>query len=573
MEERLLKIRHSSAHIMADAVQHLFPAAKLGIGPAIENGFYYDFDLEQRFIPEDLQKIEKKMREIVKKKYDFKQTILSKAEAKKLFQEKGEIYKLKLLDDIEDNEVSIYEHGDFSDLCKGPHLDNTAQVGAFKLLSIAGAYWRGDESNKMLQRIYGAAFATQEELDLHIERLKEAEARDHRKLGKELNLFTFFPQAGAGLVFYLPKGWMLKRTIEDYIFKKHIQADYKVIQTPQILKADVWRQSGHYDYYKENMYIFQKDDVEYAIKPMNCPGHIMVYQAQRHSYRDLPLRLFEAGSVYRHEKTGVLHGLLRVRGFTQDDAHIFCREDQLEEEIKSVIKFTQDIMLDFDFKDFKIELSTRPKDSIGTDRQWQKATAALQNSLKSLELDYDTCAEEGAFYGPKIDIKLKDAIGRFWQCATIQCDFAGPERFDVNYIGEDGEPHRIVMLHRAILGSLERFIGTLIEHYGGDFPLWLAPEQLRLLPISEKFLAYMLKLKRILEQQGFRVSVDSRSETLGYKIREAEIEKIPYLLIAGEKEQRAESISLRSRKDREAQVMDLNMLTAKLKEEIGGKTL
>ncbi len=573
MEERLLKIRHSSAHIMADAVQQIFPTAKLGMGPAIENGFYYDFDLEHRLTPEDLEQIEKKMREIINNNYDFTQRMLSKKEAKELFKKRGEEYKLELLDELEDGNISIYSHGNFSDLCIGPHVENTAQLAAFKLLSIAGAYWRGEESNKMLQRIYGAAFITQEELDQYLVRLKEAEARDHRKLGRELKLFTFFPQAGAGLVFYLPKGWLLKRKIEDYIFKKHAQAGYDIIQTPQILKSDVWKQSGHYDYYKDNMYIFQKDNVEYAIKPMNCPGHIMVYQAQRHSYRDLPLRLFEAGSVYRHEKTGVLHGLLRVRGFTQDDAHIFCREDQLEDEIKSVIKFAQDIMLDFDFEDFKIELSTRPKDSIGTDQQWQKATNALENSLKDLDLDYEVCAGEGAFYGPKIDIKLKDAIGRLWQCATIQCDFAGPERFNVTYIGEDGEQHRVIMLHRAILGSLERFIGTLIEHYGGDFPLWLAPEQVRLLPISEKFLAYMLKLKRILEQQGIKVSIDSRSETLGYKIREAEIEKIPYLLIAGGKEEEAQTVSVRSRKGREESVMKLDMLITKLKEEIGGKTL
>ncbi|MDP8252813.1 MAG: threonine--tRNA ligase [Candidatus Kaelpia aquatica] len=573
MEEKLLKIRHSSAHIMADAVQQLFPAAKLGIGPAIENGFYYDFDLEYRLIPEDLEKIEKKMEEIINSKHLFTQSSLSREEAQKLFKERGEDYKLELLSELEDSKISIYRHGDFSDLCKGPHLENTSQLGAFKLLSIAGAYWRGEESNKMLQRIYGAAFVTREELEEHLERLKQAEARDHRKLGRELKLFTFFPQAGAGLVFYLPKGWMLKKTIEDYIFKKHLQAGYEIIQTPQILKSDVWKQSGHYDHYKEHMYIFESDGVEYAIKPMNCPGHIMIYQAQRHSYRELPLRFFEAGTVYRHEKTGVLHGLLRVRGFTQDDAHIFCREDQLEDEIKSVIKFMQDIMLDFGFEKLKIELSTRPKDSIGTDEEWQKATVALENSLKDLELDYETCAEEGAFYGPKIDIKLKDAIGRLWQCATIQCDFAGPERFDLTYVGEDGGQHRTIMLHRAILGSLERFIGTLIEHYGGDFPLWLAPEQVRLLPISEKFLAYMVELKRILEQEGIKVTMDSRSETLGYKIREAELEKVPYVLIAGGKEEVAGTVSVRSRKGKEESVMEIEMLIVKLKEEISGATL
>ena len=568
MEDKLLVLRHSAAHILAAAVKELFPTARLGIGPAIENGFYYDFDLEQRFTPQDLETIEKKMQEIVSKGYKFEQSFLSKAEARELFEKAGEVYKLELLDNIPDEKVSLYKQGDFIDLCKGPHIENTAQLKAFKLLSIAGAYWRGEESNKMLQRIYGTAFFTKEELDKYLQNLKEAEKRDHRKLGRELGLFTFFEEAGPGLVFYLPRGAVLRKTIEEYILREHLKRDYQLVMTPQILKSDIWKQSGHYDYYKEYMYIFQSDNTEYAIKPMNCPGHIMIYKSQRHSYKELPLRMFELGNVYRHEKTGVLHGLLRVRGFTQDDAHIFCREDQLQDEIEKVILFTKDIMTDFGFQNFEIELSTRPSDSIGTDQQWEKATAALQNSLQELNLNFEICAGEGAFYGPKIDIKLKDALNRLWQCATIQCDFAGPARFNLTYIGEDGKFYRTVMLHRAILGSLERFIGTLIEHYGGNFPLWLAPEQVRLILVSEKFLSYGKEIKKVLEEHGLRVGSDYRNETLGYKIRQAEMEKIPYMIILGEKERQAGNIALRSRVKGNEGSWKLQDLIKRLKREV-----
>ncbi|MDP8233501.1 MAG: threonine--tRNA ligase [Candidatus Saelkia tenebricola] len=573
MTDKLLALRHSAAHVMADAVKSLFPDVKLGIGPAIENGFYYDFDLEHRFTPQDLEKIEKKMQNIINKNCAFEKKELSKKEAGALFKEKGEHYKLELLDEIPQSTVNIYGHGDFIDLCKGPHVQKTGEIKAFKLLSIAGAYWRGNESNKMLQRIYGTAFLERDILDAYLEKLKEAEKRDHRKLGKELGLFSFFEEAGAGLVFYLPKGAILRKIIEDYIFQKHSKKNYQTVITPHILKSDLWKRSGHYDYYKENMYIFQSDNTEYAIKPMNCPGHILIYKSQRHSYRELPIKMFEAGTVYRNEKTGVLHGLLRVRGFTQDDAHIFCREDQLQQEIIDVILFTKEIMDDFGFKEFEIELSTRPEESIGSNEEWGKATAALINALSELSLEYTTHPGEGAFYGPKIDIKLKDALGRLWQCATIQCDFAGPERFDITYIGEDGKSYRTIMLHRAILGSLERFIGTLIEHYGGAFPLWLAPEQVRIIAISEKFLAYSENLKTMLDKENIRVTVDRRDETLGYKIRQAELEKIPYLLICGKKEEEAKTASVRSRKNGDEGSVELERLIKRLKEEAYGKTV
>ncbi len=566
MEDKLITLRHSIAHIMARAVLQLFPNAKLGIGPAIENGFYYDFDLEHRFTLEDLVNIEEKMRQIIKKEDSFIQEFLPKAEAIELFKQAKQIYKTELLGEIADEKISIYKNGEFIDLCKGPHLSSNGEIKAFKLLSIAGAYWKGDEANVMLQRIYGTAFRGQKELDEHILKLQEAEKRDHRKLGRELGLFSFFEEAGPGLVFYMPKGAILRKTIEKYILDKHLKNDYQLVMTPQILKAEVWKRSGHYDYYKENMFIFETDNAEYAIKPMNCPGHIMLYKAQRHSYRELPLRIFELGTVYRNEKTGVLHGLLRVRGFTQDDAHIFCREDQLQEEITKVILFTQEIMRDFGFKDFKIELSTRPEKYIGSLDKWQIATAALKNSLQELNLEYKICEGEGAFYGPKIDIKLKDALCRLWQCATIQCDFALPERFDVSYVGEDGKFYRAIMLHRAILGSLERFIGTLIEHYGGDFPLWLAPEQVRVIPVSEKVLAYAEKVKKILIDEGIRAGKDYRKETLNYKIRQAQLEKIPYLLICGKKEEENETVSLRSREKGDEGSLELTSLIKKIKE-------
>ncbi|HDL09721.1 MAG TPA: threonine--tRNA ligase [Candidatus Omnitrophica bacterium] len=569
--DELQKLRHSTAHILASAVKQLFPDAKLGIGPAIENGFYYDFDLEHKFTPDDLKKIEEKMKEIIAQDYEFKQEIISKQEARKLFEHMGEIYKLEILDEIEDEKVSIYRHGDFVDLCSGPHVKSTSEIKAFKLLSIAGAYWRGDESRKMLQRIYGTAFFTPKELEDYLRHLQEAEKRDHRRLGKELRLFGFFESAGPGLVFYFPKGAIVRRIIEDYILEKHLERNYQLVITPQIMRAEIWQTSGHLDYYRQYMYLFEVDNVQYAIKPMNCPGHILIFKSQRRSYKELPLRLFELGNVYRHEKTGVLHGLLRVRGFTQDDAHIFCTEHQLRDEIKDVILFTTEIMADFGFEDFEVELSTQPEDYIGSQQEWDRATQALKDALEELRIDYQICEGEGAFYGPKIDIKLRDAIGRLWQCATIQCDFAGPERFDVTYIGEDGQPRRCIMVHRAILGSLERFLGTLIEHYGGDFPLWLAPEQVRLIPVSEKFLAYGEKLKKILQQEKVRVGLDNRNETLNYKIRQAQLEKVPYMLIFGKREEESETVSLRSKLRGDLGTKTVSQLIAGLKKEIDTK--
>jgi threonyl-tRNA synthetase len=568
MDEKLSILRHSTAHVMASAVKRLFPDAKLGIGPAIENGFYYDFDLEHKFTPDDLEKIEKEMKKIIKEDYKFEQSFINKEEAKQLFQKLGENYKLQLLDEILDEKVSIYRHDDFTDLCKGPHIKSTSEVKAFKLLSIAGAYWKGNEENKMLQRIYGTTFYSQEELENYLIKVKEAQERDHRKLGKQLGYFLILEEAGPGLVFYLPKGAILRSIIEDYIKKEHLKRGYQIVITPQILKSNIWIKSGHYDYYKDYMYIFKTDDTEYAIKPMNCPGHILIYKSQRRSYRDLPLRLFELGNVYRHEKTGVLHGLLRVRGFTQDDAHIFCREDQLKDEIKSVIEFVKQIMKDFGFNEFEIELSTRPDKSIGTDEEWEKATKSLKDSLKELNLEFKICQGEGAFYGPKIDIKLKDAIGRLWQCATIQCDFALPERFGLNYISSDGNFYQPIMLHRVILGSLERFIGTLIEHYKGAFPLWLSPQQVSLLPVSEKFLAYGRNLEKILKSRDIRCSLDYKDETLNYRIRQAEIEKVPYMLIFGKREEEKNIVSVRSRAKGNEGTVDLESFLLKIEEEI-----
>jgi len=544
----LERLRHSAAHIMADAVRQIFPGVKLGIGPAIEDGFYYDFDREEPFVPEDLARIEKKMREIVAKNEKFTREMMDKKEALELFEKMGERYKVELIKGIKDDKVSVYRHGSFIDLCKGPHMDSTGEVKAFKLLSIAGAYWRGNENNPMLRRIYGTAFGTKKELDAYLKLVEESKKRDHRKLGRQLKLFTMRDDIGAGLVLYYPKGAMLRSVIEDFIKKEHLRRGYELIRTPHILKSDIWVQSGHYDYYKDNMYIFKIEGAEFAIKPMNCPGHMIAYKADVRSYRDLPIRYFELGDVYRHEKSGVLHGLLRVRGFTQDDAHIFCLKEQAEEEIMGVIDFVKDIMEVFGFGDFEVELSTRPAKFIGDIKGWEEAEQALTNSLRRKGLKFGVNEGEGAFYGPKIDIKIKDALKRPWQCATIQCDFALPERFGLKYIGKDGREYRPVMLHRVILGSIERFIGTLIEHYAGEFPLWLSPVQMAVIPISSAQNAYAEAVKRRLLEEGFRVKLDLREEKMQKKIRTAEMEKTPYMLVVGEKEEKSGSVSVRSKK-------------------------
>jgi threonyl-tRNA synthetase len=558
---------------MAQAVKALWPEVKVAIGPSIDEGFYYDFEKAQPFIPEDLARIEEKMRQIVKEDQPFKREEISKSEAVSFFSQRGETYKLELLKDISDDKVSLYKTGeDFVDLCRGPHVPSTGAVKAFKLLSIAGAYWRGDEKNAMLQRIYGTAFETKEELEKHLVFLEEAKKRDHRKIGKDLELFDiYYDEAGAGLVFYHPKGAMLRHILEAYEKQEHFKRGYEMVITPHVLKGDLWKTSGHADYYRENMYMFRIDDVEYAIKPMNCPGHILIYKSKTRSYRDMPLRLFELGTVYRHEKSGVLHGLLRVRSFTQDDAHIFCTPEQVIGEINGVIDFIFDAMALFGFKELKIELSTRPAKSIGSDEDWHAAEAALRRALGDKGLTYDINEGDGAFYGPKIDVKLRDAIGRYWQCATIQCDFALPEKFDLSYVAPDGKNARPVMLHRVIFGSLERFIGTLIEHYAGNFPVWLSPEQVVIIPIKEDTLSYAREVERMLKEINVRVSVDASSETLNKKIRSAELARVPYALVVGNREAQAGAVSVRSKTKGDLGVMSAQDFVSRIAKEIEEK--
>jgi threonyl-tRNA synthetase len=556
---------------MAQAVKELWPDAKLGIGPSIEDGFYYDFDREEPFAPEDLHAIEARMREIIKQNCAFERQEMTKPEAHKLFKKMGEKYKLELIDKIPGETVSIYKNGDFTDLCKGPHVASTGEIKAFKLLSIAGAYWHGIETNPMLQRIYGTAFPTQKELELHIKTIEEAKKRDHRVLGKQLEYFSLSDEMGPGLVLYHPKGARLRTIIEEYIRNEHLKRGYQLVIGPHILKSDVWITSGHYDYYKENMYMFKIDKQEYAIKPMNCPNHIMVYKSKTRSYKDLPVKFFELGTVYRNEKSGVLHGLLRVRGFTQDDAHIFCLQDQVEDEIIKVIDFVIDTLNAFGFDECSIELSTRPAKSIGSDADWAMAEAALINSLNKKNLAYEINEGDGAFYGPKIDIKLRDALKREWQCATIQCDFALPERFDLKYIGQDGKEYRPIMLHRVILGSLERFMGALIEHFAGALPLWLAPVQCVIIPVSEKASGYADNVLHALSNNNIRVEIDSRNERLQKKIRDAEVQKIPYMVVIGEKEESVGMVSVRSKAQGDIGRMKLGEFIERIKEETDKK--
>lgn len=572
-EMDLATLRHSCSHVMAQAVKSLWPDVKLAIGPSIEDGFYYDFDKREPFTPEDLERIESGMRQIISEDQAFTRQDLSKEEAQGLFKQLGENYKLELLRDIPDDKVSVYKTGgNFVDLCRGPHVASTGQIKAFKLLSIAGAYWHGIETNPMLQRIYGTAFDNAADLTKYLEVLEEAKKRDHRKLGKELELFDIYhDEAGAGLVFYHPKGAVLRNILETYEKEEHLKRGYQMVITPHILKGELWKTSGHAAYYRENMYMLDIDEQEYAVKPMNCPGHILIYKAKTRSYRELPLRLFELGTVYRHEKSGVLHGLLRVRSFTQDDAHIFCMPQQLKPEIKGVIDFVFDTMALFGFKDLKIEISTRPAKSIGTDEDWSRATSALKESLDEKNLAYDVNEGDGAFYGPKIDIKLRDAIGRYWQCATIQCDFALPQNFDLNYVAQDGKVARPVMLHRVIFGSLERFIGTLIEHYAGNFPVWLAPEQVLIIPIKSECEGFAREAESLLKEGKVRASIDLSSETLNKKIRNAELKKVPYVLVLGPREVTSRSVSVRSKTKGDLGAMGLGDFIAYIKKEIEEK--
>jgi len=570
MTKDLDALRHSCSHVMADAVKRLFPKAALGIGPAIEDGFYYDFDIKDGFVPEDLVKIEKEMSKIIKENLEFKKEEISKKEAIKLF--KKEPYKIDIINNLDTKTVSIYRHGKFFDLCKGPHVASTGEVKAFKLLSIAGAYWHGIETNPMLQRIYGTCFDNKEGLANFLKVREEAKKRDHRKLGKDLDLFSIHDDVGPGLVFYHPKGALLRTLIEDYEKHEHLKRGYQIVMGPHILKSDIWVTSGHYDFYKENMYIFKVDKDEYAIKPMNCPGHMLIYKTKIRSYKDLPIRYFELGNVYRKEKSGVLHGLLRVRGFTQDDAHIFCLPEETEKEIQLVIDFIIDTMKVFGFTDYKIDLSTRPPKYIGSLDMWEKATNALKNALEGRSMKYEINEGEGVFYGPKIDIMVKDALGRPWQCATVQCDFALPERFNLTYISKDGKKERPVMLHRVILGSIERFIGTLIEHYEGSFPVWLSPAQVAVIPITDRTHDYAKKIIETLQEEDIRVELDERNEKLQYKIREKELQKIPYMLIAGDREKENNTVSLRIRKKGDAGSIKLDDFIKRIKQEIKNRT-
>ncbi|WP_305043933.1 threonine--tRNA ligase [Geoalkalibacter sp.] len=540
--------RHSTAHLMAHAVKTLFGTeVQVTIGPAIENGFYYDFYSEtHKFTPEEFDAIEARMAELAAADLPIRREEMTRESAIQLFRDMGETYKVELIEDLPNPTVSLYRQGDFVDLCRGPHLPSTGFIKAFKLTSVAGAYWRGDEHRAMLQRLYATAFPDRKELKAHLQRLEEARKRDHRKLGRELDLFSFSEEAGAGLVIWHPKGALLRTILEDFERREHLKRGYDIVMGPQLLRTDLWKTSGHYDNYRENMYFTEVEGQGYGIKPMNCLSHMIIYKSQIRSYRDLPLRFFELGTVHRHEKSGVLHGLTRVRGFTQDDAHILCTPEQLDGEIKGVLQFVRDVMGIFGFE-YELEISTRPAKSIGSDRDWERATSALMEALKDTGLPFAVNEGDGAFYGPKIDVKLKDALDRRWQCATIQCDFTLPERFDLSYVGADGEKHRPVMVHRVILGSIERFIGVLIEHYAGNFPLWISPVQAVVVNVTDNQAAYARQVFNELRAAGLRVRHDLRNEKLGFKIREAQVEKIPYMLVIGDKEMEQGTVAPRHR--------------------------
>lgn len=564
-------LRHSTAHLLAQAVSHIWPKAKFAIGPAIKNGFYYDIDFEGDVIAtEDLEKIEAEMAKIVKADLPIVREDISRVDAIKFFAEQGDNYKVEILSELDVEKVSLYRQGDYVDLCRGPHVPSTGRLKVFKLTSIAGAYWRGDTKNKMLTRIYGTAFEKKQELDDYILRLEEAKRRDHRKLGKELDLFDIFDE-GPGFPFFFPKGMVLRNTLEDFWRKEHTKAGYLEVRTPIILNQDLWHRSGHWDHYKDNMYVVKIDEQDYAIKPMNCPGGMLVYKRKPHSYRDLPERVAELGLVHRHELSGALHGLMRVRCFTQDDAHIFMTPEQIEDEIEGVVRLIDKFYKVFGFK-YSLELSTRPENSMGTDEQWETATNALIRALNSLGKEYEINEGDGAFYGPKIDFHLEDSIGRTWQCGTIQLDFQMPERFDLTYVGADGEKHRPVMIHRVVFGSIERFIAILTEHYTGAFPLWLSPVQVKIVPISEGQCSYAHEVCNKLIDAGIRAEVDDRNEKMGYRIREAQLQKIPYMLVLGEKERESGSVAVRNRKKGDLGVMSFDDLLAKLRKEIDEKS-
>jgi len=570
-EKGLEILRHSTSHIMAQAVQELYTGTKIAIGPAIEEGFYYDFDSEHIFSPDDFEAIEKKMKEIVKKNLPFQKMILRKEEAINLFEQKGETYKVELLNEFPQEVVTIYQQGDFIDLCRGPHVPFTGKIKAFKLLTVAGAYWRGDEKNKMLQRIYGISFDSKEALNNYLHLLEEAKRRDHRKIGKELDLFSFHEE-GIGFPFFHPKGMIIRNLLEDFWREEHRKKGYQEIKTPIILNKSLWIQSGHWDHYKENMYFTKIDNQDFAVKPMNCPGGILIYKSRIHSYKELPLRLAELGLVHRHELSGVLHGLFRVRSFTQDDAHIYMRPSQIKEEVQNLIDFECSFYQTFGF-DYHMELSTKPENAMGSDEIWDRAVNSLKSALDDKGVSYKINEGEGAFYGPKIDFHLRDCLGRSWQCGTIQLDFLMPEQFDLYYINSQGEKKRPVMLHRTIMGSLERFIGILIEQFAGSLPTWLAPVQVRLLPIADRHLDYGKKLEKILLKQRIRVELDEDNEKIGSKIRKAELEKIPYMLIFGDQEISNDSINIRKRGEGDQGASSLEQFISQISKEIEEKTL
>ena len=571
-EDMKLRYRHTTSHIMAQAIKHIWPDAKLAIGPAIDNGFYYDIDMEHKLSDQDLMTIQKEMKKIIKANYPLERFELPRAEALKLMEDAGEPYKVELINDLpEDAVISFYKQGDFTDLCAGPHMDSTGQIKAVKLMSVAGAYWRGDEHNKMLQRIYGTCFPSQEELDEYINMLEEAKKRDHRKIGKEMDLFML-TEEGPGFPFFLPNGMILRNELENFWRQEHRKRGYEEIKTPLILNEQLWRTSGHWDHYKDNMYFTKIDDGDYAIKPMNCPGSMLVYKRKMWSYRDFPIRMGELGQVHRHELSGALHGLMRVRTFTQDDAHIFMLPEQVKDEIVGVARFIDDVYSMFGFK-YHIELSTRPEDSMGTDEEWETAENALREAMEVLGVPYVVNEGDGAFYGPKLDFHLEDSIGRTWQCGTIQLDMQMPQRFDLTYVGSDNEKHRPIMIHRVIFGSIERFIGILTEHFAGKFPLWLAPVQVNLLTVTDKFEGYASEVAEKCAAAGLRVKTDFRNEKIGYKLREARNARDSYICVIGEKEEEAGTLSVRSIKTGDLGVMSVDDFIAKLVNEIATKAV
>ena len=568
-------IRHSCAHLMAQAVQELFPGTQVTIGPVIEAGFFYDFSRKDAFVPEDLVKIEKRMKELAAADIPIVRSEISREEAKKKFSEMGEIFKVEIIESIDPNEpITIYSQGDWGDLCGGPHVESTKKIKAFKLLHTSSAYWRGDERNPVLQRIYGTAWNTEKELRLYLKRLEEAKKRDHRKLGKELDLFSVSDDIGPGLILWHPKGARIRHLMEEFWKKEHLRHGYEMVISPHAAKIDLWKTSGHTEFYKDNM--FSNMDVEgreYVMKPMNCPFHIQIYKTKLRSYRDLPVRFGELGTVYRYERSGVLHGLVRVRGFTQDDAHLFCRPSQIEEEITKVLDLIVFVLQSFGFHEYKIYLSTRPEKYVGSDNGWESATKALETALNNKNLEFEVDPGEGVFYGPKIDIKIKDSLNRYWQVSTVQVDFNLPEKFDITYIEEDGQRRQPIMLHRALMGSLERFFGCLIEHYAGAFPLWLAPVQIILLPITDNHTEYSDKIAKELEESGIRVEKDLRNEKIGFKIREAQLQKIPYMIVLGDKEVETSTLSVRRRRSKETRTLDLKTFLNEVNEAVKNRTI